>query len=251
MISIVILTFNSDKTLDETLQSVKDFNEVLIVDSGSTDQTLHIASKYPNTRTLHNSPFPGFGPQRQFAEKAAKYDWILALDSDEVLSEELKKEIKILRKDPQTVYAIPRNNFFGCKRIYHSSWSPDYCLRLYHRKNTGFNDALVHENVKAEACNIRKLKAAMRHTPYLSISDFLIKMEKYSSYFALQSKGKKTASLKKAIFRGIWSFLRTYFIKLGILDGREGIIISLYNAHCTYYKYLKISQMSKNSTMPT
>jgi glycosyltransferase involved in cell wall biosynthesis len=251
MISIVILTFNSDKTLDETLQSVKDFKEVLIVDSGSTDQTLHLASKYPNTRTLKNFPFPGFGLQRQFAEKAAKYDWILALDSDEVLSEELKKEIGTLGMDPKTIYALPRNNFFGSKRIYHTSWSPDYCLRLYHRKNTGFDDALVHENIKIGPCKIHKLKAAMRHTSYFTISDFLIKMEKYSSYFVLQNKGKKTSSLKKAISRGIWAFLKNYFIKLGILDGREGIIISLYNAHCTYYKYLNLSQMNKDSTMTT
>ncbi len=251
MISVIVLTYNNSKTLAKTLDSVKEFDEVLILDSGSSDSTKEIANAYPNTKFIENIPFPGFGLQRQLAEKKAKHDWILAVDSDEILTQHLKKEIFNQALCSNTIYAIPRHNFFGGKRIYHSSWSPDYCLRLYYRKKTGFNSALVHENIRKQNCVIKKFKNAILHTPYLEISDFLKKMETYSSYFAKQNLGKKSSSFYQAILRGAWSFLRTYFIKLGILDGKEGFIISLYNAHCTYYKYLKLYQMSKNASVPT
>ena len=251
MISVMVLTCNSSITLAKTLDSTEGFSEVIVIDSGSTDNTKEIALSYPNVRFIKNTPFPGFGPQRNYAEKEAKFDWILALDSDEVLSPKLKEEISLIPLNPNTIYSIPRHNYFGKKRIHHSSWSPDYCLRLYNKKKTSFNKALVHENLQKKNCRIQKLKEPIIHTPYREISDFLKKMETYSSYFAKQNVGKRSAKFSEALLRGAWSFFRTYFIKLGLLDGKEGLIISLYNAHCTYYKYLKLYQMSKNSSMTT
>lgn len=240
-ISVTILTKNSAETLSATLDSCKSFVEVLIFDTGSTDETLNIAKSYPNVRIIEE-PFTGFGPAHNAALKKAKFDWILSLDSDEILSLELLEEIAKLSLNKKNVYSILRCNYFGKKWIRCcSGWHPDWNIRLFHRHTTQFTNALVHETVESKYLQIVPLQGKMLHTPYRSIDQLLSKMQTYSSLFAEQNAGKKKSSLQKAILHGIGAFLKNYFLKRGFLGGREGFIISLYNAQTTYYKYLKLA----------
>lgn len=240
MISVTVLTKNCEATLPSTLESLKDFSEVLIYDSGSTDRTLEIAAAYPNTKIIRGS-FTGFGPTHNEASSLATYDWILSIDSDEVLSPALSQEIFQLSLDPQVVYSLDRKNYFNGKWIKScGGWYPDPVLRLYNRKQTAFTNDAVHEKVMSQGLTLQPLRASLGHTPYRSINDFLTKMQTYSTLFAEQHRGKKQSSLLKAVMHGWFAFLKSYIFKGGVFGGQEGFIISAYNGHATFYKYLKL-----------
>lgn len=245
MISVTILTKNCEETLQKTLQSLISFKEVIILDTGSTDCTLEIAKAFSNVK-IHHATFQGFGPTHNLASSLASFDWILSIDSDEVLSPELIAEIHALKLDSCCVYALARHNYFNGKRIkWCGGWHPDHVVRLYHRKQTAFNDAAVHEKVIKEGFKEILLKGAMVHIPYRKMSDFLIKMETYSSLFAIQNQGKKKSSLFKAIAHGWFAFFKSYILKKGFLGGKEGFIISMYNGHTAFYKYLKLFEIQQ------
>ena len=242
MISVTILTKNSAETLENTLNSLRAFSEVLVFDTGSTDTTLLIASKFPNVK-IHPAPFEGFGPTHNAASTLATHDWILSIDSDEVLSPELATEIKSLRLDAKNVYSILRHNFFNGKHIkWCGGWHPDRVIRLYNKNATAFSDDAVHEKVLINNLNIVPLSHPMQHFPYRRISDFLAKMQTYTTLFAEQQQDKKKSSLLKAILHGWFAFFKSYILKRGFLGGREGFIISAYNSHTAFYKYLKLSE---------
>ena len=244
MISVCILTKNASQTLAKTLDSVQNFPEVILLDNGSTDDTLAIAKHYPNVR-IETSPFIGFGPLRNYAATFAKNDWILALDSDEIISPLLAKEISDLQLSPNCVYAIPRRNFYNGKWIRGCGWHPDRVIRIYHKNQTNYGNAQVHESVDASNMKVVRLKNPLIHTPYLSTSDFLSKMQHYTTLFAEQNKGKKNGSFEKALMHALFALLKSYIFKGGVLDGKEGLIISLYNANTAFYKYLKLSEKNK------
>jgi glycosyltransferase involved in cell wall biosynthesis len=242
MISVTILTKNCQDTLAQTLASVQKFSEVIIYDSGSTDKTLEIARKFPNVKVVQGN-FTGFGPTHNAASASASHDWILSIDSDEVLSQELAAEILQLKLDPFCIYELDRRNYFNGKWIrYCGGWSPDPVVRLYHRLATQFSDDAVHEKVIQKNLKVIPLSPPLFHTPYRSMGDFLAKMQIYSTLFAEQHKGKKSSSLLKAISHGAFAFLKSYFLKRGFLGGKEGLIISLYNGHTAFYKYLKLME---------
>jgi glycosyltransferase involved in cell wall biosynthesis len=239
-ISVTILTKNSSETLGSTLASLQKFSEVILYDSGSTDATFEIASQFPNVKIVRGA-FNGFGPTHNTASSLASHDWILSIDSDEVLTSELEGEILKLQLDASTVYQIPRHNYFNGKWIrWCGGWHPDPVVRLYHRGSTRFTDDAVHEKVVTSGMRVTPLSSPLLHTPYRSIEDFLTKMQAYSTLFAKQHQGKKSSSMAKAIFRGAFAFLKSYLLKKGFLGGKEGFIISLYNGHATFYKYLKL-----------
>ncbi len=245
MISVTILTKNSAETLQSTLESLRAFPEVLVVDTGSTDATLDIARQFSNVRILLEH-FQGFGPLHNKATAAAANDWILSIDSDEVVSSELSAVILSLKLDPRCAYAIDRHNYFNGKWIKCcAGWYPDDVVRLYYRKTTRFSDDAVHEKVITKNLRVLRLKGALLHTPYRSIDAFLAKMQTYSTLFAEQNTGKKRSSLLSAIGHAFAAFFKNYILKRGCLGGREGFIISLYNAHTTYYKYLKLAFRNK------
>lgn len=247
MISLCILTKNAATTLRETLDSTRDFSEVVLLDNGSTDETLELAQTYPNVR-IHHHPFIGFGPLRNEAAKKASSDWILALDSDEVISPSLQQEILSLSlQDPTQVYAIQRHNHYNGKHIRGCGWDNDWVNRLYNRNFTSYSDAPVHESVVLKGQSPTRLKHPLHHTPYRSISDFLHKMQQYSSLFAEQYKHTKKSSLAKAIGHGFFAFFRSYFLKNGWRCGKEGFEISVYNGNTTFYKYLKLKEATQRS----
>ncbi len=245
MISVTILTKNSQETITSTLASLQKFPEVLLYDSGSTDTTLVIAQNFPNVKIIRGE-FSGFGPTHNAASSFASYDWILSIDSDEVLTPELAEEILNLNLDPQKVYQIHRHNYFNGKWIrWCGGWYPDPVVRLYNRTSTRFTDDAVHEKVISEKMQLISLTSPLLHTPYRSVEDFLAKMQAYSTLFAKQHQGKKSSSMGKAICHGSFAFLKSYILKKGFLGGKEGFIISLYNGQTTYYKYLKLLDLNR------
>lgn len=249
MISVTILTKNSERTLRSTLESLRSFPEVVLFDTGSTDATLQIAKEFLNVK-IFEGPFEGFGPAHNLASSYASSDWILSIDSDEVLSKELIEEIQQLKPDEQAVYSINRKNFLNGKWITGcGGWHPDPVIRLYNRQKTRFTDAKVHERIIADGLNVISLCSPLFHTPYQEMCDFLNKMQHYSTLFAEQNKHRKSSSLTKALFHCWAAFLKSYFLKKGFLDGKEGLIISLYNGHTAFYKYLKLMESNEKDSM--
>ena len=233
-LSIVILTKDSQKYLKEVLKSVEFADEVVIYDSGSKDKTLEIAKKFKNTKIFIDTNWEGFGIQKQKAVEKAKNKWVFVLDSDEVITEKLKKEILLTISDPKhDAYFIPRlNNFFG-KWMKHTGLFPDYSIRLFDKTKARFNKRKVHESVETK--NAGYLKNYILHYAYESIEKFIDKQNKYSSMGAKKNKFK-------AIFSPYWTFFKLYFLKLGFLDGWEGFVVSKLYAEYTFWKYIKESE---------
>lgn len=239
MISVCILTKNSGKTLHQTLESTRLFPEVIVLDNGSTDDTLAIAAIFPNVRVYQES-FIGFGPLRNLAASKASHPWIFALDSDEIISAALLNELQALSLERGFVYSLPRHNFYAGKHITGCGWGKDLVVRLYHREDTSYNTAPVHEAVVEQKVQKVSLSSPLLHTPYRSTEEFLSKMQHYSSLFADQYQGKRRSSFQKALWKGVFAFFRSYILQNGIFLGKEGFILSMYNGNTTFYKYLKL-----------
>lgn len=244
MISVTILTKNSQKYLSEVLASVAGFDEVLVFDNGSTDKTLEIAASFPNV-VIKTGTFIGFGPTHNLASSLAKNDWVLSLDSDEVVTPELFKEITSLTLNLKAVYSFPRHNFYNGKFIKWCGWYPDRQIRLYNKTQTRFTDAQVHESIIANGMENIRLKSPIRHYSYDSHAEFLSKMQSYSDLFAKQNCGKKKGSLCKAVLHGSAAFFKSFILKRGFLGGYEGFIISVYNGNTAFYKYLKLYEANQ------
>lgn len=247
MISVTILTKNSQKHLEEILSSLELFDEVVVYDTGSTDSTTTIAQKFPNV-TLYQEEFVGFGPTHNLASNRAKNDWILSIDSDEVPTKEMVQEILSISLDLSTVYSFSRDNYFNGKWIKWCGWYPERVVRLYNRKTTRFSDHQVHEGVITQGLKKVDCKGVLKHYSYDSIAEFLEKMQLYSDLFAKQQVGKKSSSPFKAVMHGSFAFFKSYVLKRGFMGGYEGFVISLYNGHTAYYKYLKLFEAQQRSS---
>ena len=246
MISVCILTKNSERSLAGTLTALRRFDEIIVLDTGSNDQTPAIAQTFPNT-VVHHALFTEFGPLRNQASEIAKNDWILTIDSDEVLSPDLEKEILSLSLDPCCIYEIDFWNYYNGKRIFGCGWHPERHIRLYHRRSTKFCNSSIHEGLIQEpSLKIIRLKHPIYHIPYRSVHDFISKMQLYSDLFAKQYQGKRQSSFSKALGHALGALLKSYFLKRGFLLGKEGVIISWYNANVAFYKYLKLAEANQN-----
>ena len=244
MISVTILTKNSERYLAKVLKALTQFNEVAILDTGSKDSTLEIAKQFSNV-TIHKAPFEGFGPSHNHISQLARNDWILSIDSDEIATPELASEILSLQLDSSSVYSFCRHNFYRGRFIKGCGWYPDRVVRLYNRTKTAFSNDLVHERVLSDHMRRVDLQNPVEHYPYFTISDFLTKMQSYSTLFAEQYKGKKSSSFFKALTHGLASFLKSYILKKGFLLGSEGFEISVYNGNTAFYKYLKLREANE------
>ena len=228
-LSIVILTFNSQKYLNKVLNSCTFADEVLIIDSGSTDDTLKIANAFQNTKILHQK-WLGFGKQKQAGVEACKNDWLFVLDSDEIITDELKNEI--LSNDfTCRAYFIPRLNYFFGKPIKHCGLYPDVTLRLFDKKYAKFSEDEVHEKVLTNE-KTDTLRNHMLHFAYENIEEFITKQNRYSSL-------NKKDRVLKALFSPYWTFFKIYFLRLGFLEGWRGFVIAKLYAQYTFWKYVK------------
>ncbi|MCL7931406.1 glycosyltransferase family 2 protein [Halomonas llamarensis] len=239
-VSVVIITRNAATTLRHTLDAIQDYDDVVVYDNGSTDSTGAIVKEYANT-TLHQGEFLGFGPTKKHAVSLAKHDWVLSLDADEAPTPELNEAIQawLAHAAPQQAGSVLRENWMMGQPVHHSGWGNDWLVRVFNRTECNFNDAVVHESIKTlPNTEIYKLKGKIRHLAITDLGQFLEKINRYSSLRA-DSKKLKQYSFFTILLKSIFAFIRTYFLKLGFLDGWRGLTISVANANGVFWKYVK------------
>jgi len=243
-LSVILITKNEAERLPRCLESVRGLaDEIVVLDSGSSDATLEIARRY--TDQVHSSAdWPGFGPQKNRALDYASGDWVLSLDADEWLTPELAAEIRQTLQAPQAkVYEIPRLSSFCGRPMRHSGWWPDHVARLFKRSTARFSEDLVHERLVFDGYAMA-LKGILNHESFRSLEDVLNKANAYSSHGAQQAFERGcSGSLGKAIAHSAWTFIRTYCLKKGFMDGREGLMLAISNAEGVYYRYLKLMHL--------
>jgi glycosyltransferase involved in cell wall biosynthesis len=245
-ISAVIITFNEQDHIERCLQSLLWADEIVVVDSGSTDQTPAICRKY-RVRLLEH-PWEGFVRQKIFATAAAANDWIFSIDGDEEVSESLRQEIeRIKASTPQAAaFRMPRKMFYLGKWIKHGSWYPDYKIRLFNRQQGRWAGLEVHEYWQP-AGRCEKLGGDLLHYSYKNLADHLHKMNNLTTQAAreMQQKGVKPY-LRNILGRPCGKFLKSYFIQAGFLDGFTGLIIALLGSYYVLLKYLKLWELQRS-----
>ncbi len=243
-LSVVLITKNEAANIRDCLQSVAWADEIIVVDSGSTDDTAAIAKAMG--AQVHVTNWPGFGPQKNRALDYASKDWVFSIDADERVTTELRAEIEQAMCDSRADgYYCPRLSQFCGRFVHHSGWYPDYVLRLFKRGAGRFSDSLVHESVLLKG-NTAKLKSPLLHYSYVTTDDVERKVEHYSTAAAQQMfESGKRSSWAGAALSGGWAFVRTYVMRLGVLDGSAGWNIALMNARTTYLKYRKLEALRR------
>lgn len=246
-ISAIIICKNEARIIKQCLESVKWADEIVLLDSGSTDNTLEIAAEFTD-KIFTNTDWPGFGPQKRLAESYASNDWILAIDSDEIISDELRDEIieMLESADDKEVFRFNRLTHFCGKFIRHSGWYPDKIVRLYNKKHYHYNDAYVHESVDCNDAKKTDLKGAFFHYTNDTLESYINKRNGYALAWAenQHKKGKRT-NIFSIIAHSAFAFIRHYIIRLGFLDGYHGFLISVIQMQYTFNKYNFLKFMSK------
>ncbi|WP_458525169.1 glycosyltransferase family 2 protein [Onishia taeanensis] len=237
-ISVVIICKNAANTLHHVLEATTPFSEVLIYDNGSTDETLEIAKRFDNVTTIVGE-FSGFGPTKRNAVSLARHDWILALDADETPSQALIEALQQWpdQATPHQVGMVMRENFMLGRQVKHSGWGEDWLVRLFHRESTNFNEAMVHEKVDTSGSEVIRLSGTIHHRAVEDLSQFLDKVNRYSSIRA--ENDLKPISPALIVLKSLFAFFRTYVLRLGILDGWRGLVISVSNANGVFWKHMK------------
>lgn len=246
-LSVIIITKNEALNIRACLESVAWADEIIVVDSGSTDDTVAICREF--TTHVYNHDWPGFGAQKNRALGYASKDWVLSLDADERITPDLRREIEAVLGAANTVaaYRIPRLSSYCGRFMRHSGWYPDRIVRLFKRTAAHFSDDLVHERLLVEG-PIGQLDGELLHYAFADAEEVLQKINHYSSAgAAMLHRRDKSATLPGAVLRGLWSFIRTYILRAGFLDGREGFMLAVANAEGTYYRYLKLLLMQQKT----
>ena len=238
-LSVIIIAKNESQNIADCIKSANFADEIIVLDSGSSDDTEIIAKKLG--AKVFNKPWRGYGQHKNLAIQLAKYEWIFSLDADERITPALKREIiSTIKKSKFKVYDVPRRSWFISRFINHSGWQPDRTKRLFRKDSALFSEHHVHEHLITKF-DIGHLTEPLIHYSYRDLETVLKKINVYSSLGARDLKNKgKIGSLKKAIFHAIWAFIRTYFLRLGFLDGREGLMLAISVAEGTYYRYIKL-----------
>lgn len=242
-VSVVIIARNEEQRLKDCLKSVAWADEIVVVDSGSTDATLEIAGRY--TDKVFEEPWKGFGLQKQAAVKRASHDWILSVDCDERVTPELESEIRHILENPGEVsaYSIPRRTFLGDKEIRHCGWYPDRTIRLFDRRRAHFTDSPVHERVVTEG-KVGECRGHLLHFSFSGLGPLLKKLNRYSDLAAEQMHREgRACGGSDLVLRPLFAFLKTYVLKRGFLDGVEGLEISVTTALLTFSKYVKLREL--------
>ncbi|MFW2404371.1 MAG: glycosyltransferase family 2 protein [Gammaproteobacteria bacterium] len=237
-ISVVIIARDAEATIGATLESLRGFDEVVVYDNGSQDRTIEIAWGYDNA-SVHVGDFMGFGPTKNHAASLAKHDWILSVDSDERVSPELLGAIMDAdRTDTSVAYAVLRVNYLRGKPVRHSGWGGDWLVRLYNRGGTQVSDAAVHEVVEAPTGGrIERLRGELSHDAVRELSQFLVKIDRYSELF--RNDSPRVLAVPLVFLRSVWTFIRVYVFQLGFLDGWRGLVIAVGDANGVFFKYMK------------
>ena len=238
-LSIVIVAKNEAQNIVDCVRSARFADEVIVMDSGSTDGTAELA-RAEGARVV-TTDWPGYGPQNNRGIDLASGDWFFSLDADERITPELAAEIRaaIARGDADG-YRVPRSSMYCGRFMRHGGWRPDYTRRLARKGRARFTDHILHAHLRVEG-RVGTLKQPMVHYSYRSMEAVLEKLNRYSTAGArdMASEGRE-GSFLKAVTHGLWAFFRTYVLRLGFLDGRWGFMLAVSTAEGTYYRYLKL-----------
>jgi glycosyltransferase involved in cell wall biosynthesis len=244
-LSAIVITKNEERNIRECLESIKWTNEIVIVDAGSTDRTVEIAKEY--TRNIYERPWDGYGAAKNYGLSQCTGDWVLSLDADERVTQELQKEIlsAISSAGQQTAaLSMPRRaNFLGAW-IDHCGWYPGRITRVFRRSAGRFSDEKVHERLEIQGMII-PLQSDLLHYTDPDLRHYFEKFNKYTSLAAEElTEHKKEFSLFKLVVNPFWVFVKMYFFRLGFLDGIPGLILCVLSANYVFTKYAKLWEYS-------
>lgn len=242
-LSVIIIALNQEAHIVPCLETVKWADEIVIVDSGSTDNTLKLAQAY--TDRIFTIDWPGFGAAKNFALDQATGDWILSVDTDERVPEALREEIQtVLRNSGAYLgYRIPRKNYFAGRWVKRLGWYPDYILRLFQKRAGRFRERAVHEEVQV-AGPVGFLKTPLEHYSYTSVSDYLARQDRYARLAAQEMlrEGRRPRP-GDLLWRPAAHFLKLYFLRLGFLEGRLGYTLALLSSLYNFLKYYYLREL--------
>ncbi|MBF8258776.1 MAG: hypothetical protein HW377_1150 [Actinobacteria bacterium] len=244
-ISAVVIALDEGRNIAACLESLRWADEIVVVDSGSSDGTKEIARRY--TEKVFDVPWKGFGPQKQAAVELSSNDIVLNVDCDERVTPELAEEIATLLSMPgiTAAYTVPRRTFLGGKEIRHCGWYPDRTTRLFDRTRARFSADLVHERVEVSG-ETGSLKGHLLHYSFSGIGEMIPKINRYSDLSARQmyERGKR-CGIADLTLRPAFAFLKTYLLRLGFLDGVEGVVISATTGWLAFAKYAKLRELER------
>lgn len=247
-LSVTVITLNEAANIVPCLESAGFADEIVVLDSGSTDRTVALAQNF--TDRVLSVPWQGFGKTKNRAVGEARMPWVFVLDADERLTPPLQEEIQaIVRADgPLDGYRVPRRNHFCGRFIKHLGWYPDYSIRLFRQPKGRFPDQEVHESVIVDG-PVGTLQHPMLHYTYRSISDFVLRMDRYSTLAAreLLRRGKKPVP-GELLWRPLLTFLRLYILKQGFLEGRDGYTLAFLYSTYNFLKYYKFRELKQQAT---
>ncbi len=246
-LSAVLIAHNEERNLPAALESVSFCDEIVVMDSGSTDRTREVAQA-AGARVLRNEPWPGFVAQRNLAKDAARHDWILAVDADERVTPELRAEIEAVRASgfDRAGYRIPRLAFYLGRWIRGTDWYPDAQLRLFDRTRGRWQGGLIHESVRVEG-PVGRLRSELQHYPYDDIAHHLRKIDSYTTLWAREAwQAGRRAGSAEVLGAPAWAFLRNYVLKGGFRLGEVGLTVSLLNTHYTHAKLAKLRELMRS-----
>jgi glycosyltransferase involved in cell wall biosynthesis len=245
-ITATVITLNEEHNIAAALESLAWADEIIVVDSESSDRTVEIARRF--TDRVYVRPWPGYSAQKNFASEQASNDWIFSLDADERVSEELAREIEQLERGGEpdaAAFQMPRLTFYLGRWIKHSGWHPDYKVRLYDRKRASWRGDYVHETLEADG-KVERLSGGLLHYTVRNASEHHLRMDRYTTLAAQQSYSQgKRASIGSLFVSPVIVFLRSYVFKLGFLDGVPGLAIARFAAHYEFLKNLKLWEMRR------
>lgn len=239
-VAVAIITRDEAHSIEACLRSVAWADERIVLDSGSTDDTVAICRALG--AAVESTDWPGYGAQKNRAIARCSCDWILSLDADEQVTGELRAEIEqaIAAPGDAAGFRMPRLSSYLGRPMHHSGWWPDHVTRLFRKGRARFSDDPVHERLIVDG-HVGTLRNPLLHEAFVDLDEVLDKVNRYSAAGARQmlAAGRK-ATLRSAIGHGAWTFIRTYLLRAGFLDGREGFMLAVSNAEGAYYRYLKL-----------
>lgn len=242
-LSVAIITYNEKDNIRQCLESISWVDEIVVVDSGSNDDTADICKEY-GVR-FFTEQWQGFARQKNSAVAKTTRQWVLSLDADESITRELREEIEatINLTDAKEGYCIARKNYFLEKWIKYCGWYPDYTLRLFKKGKGVFGEREVHESIDLTG-STGYLKNPMIHNTYKTISDYITRLDRYSTLAALElQKENRKYGLWHIVLRPMYTFVHMYVIRLGFLEGYYGFILSGLYSFYTFAKYIKLREL--------
>jgi glycosyltransferase involved in cell wall biosynthesis len=244
-LSVIVIALNQEANIGECLASAGFADDIVVVDTGSTDRTVELARAY--TDRVLTASWQGFGRTKNYALDQARGDWVFSLDTDERVPVVLKDEIQavVQANGPLAGYRVPRKNYFCGRWIRHLGWYPDYTLRLFRRGQGRFRDREVHEEVVVDG-PVGNLKTPLEHYSYRSVSEYVTRMDRYARLAAteLAKRGRRPHS-GELVYRPVLSFLHLYFLRWGFLEGATGYSLAVLMSMYKFLKYYYLRELSQ------